>query len=272
MYNTIGVMDTDGTHQTNVYIAGASSETDRYPTWSSSNSIAWSKNQSAIVAEDIAVGSNGVPVASNLRTITTRPADSFSIVYPVWSTTSGTNRLAFVTYNSSGASQLYTVSASGSAWMLFATVSGSSPDYWQFDNPTWSPDDSKIAVLREPIGGGGVILIFDASTGAAIDSIALPSTVHFRGALEWSRGTLNELVFQGQPSGSSSWYLYYAAATGGATVSTNNVAMGPNYSAWSPNNSGILFANGSLKKLTPFTTTVTTIASSFAGSWPNWHQ
>ncbi|MDP4219082.1 MAG: hypothetical protein Q8916_06095 [Bacteroidota bacterium] len=278
-YNTIAVMDTDGTHQTNVYTASSSSETDMNPTWSpSGGSIAWktisSAVSSSILTAEISVNSSGTPVASNQRTVySPSSSDSLSIITPAWCTSSATAKIAFVRQyigTNLGKSELCTISESGGSVTVLASYSkknsaGTVISHYTY--PTWSPDDSKIAVIREDTIGHNTIMIFDASTGAALDSIPISGGVS---ELEWSRTGMNKLVYIYTPNSSTAWSLYYADPTTGSTPSTNSVTGGA--PTWSPNNSSIMYVNSSLMKVIPLTATTTTVSSSGPGNKMNWKK
>ncbi|MFI5264346.1 MAG: hypothetical protein ACHQM6_07520, partial [Candidatus Kapaibacterium sp.] len=68
---TIAVMNSDGSNQTNVYTAGTTATTLSNPCWSADGkSVAWIENSSVLKACDVSVV-NGVPTGSNVRTIYT---------------------------------------------------------------------------------------------------------------------------------------------------------------------------------------------------------
>jgi hypothetical protein len=285
-YQTIGVMDADGANQTNVYIASTSSELVRNPTWSpDGSSISWIRRingysgPSEIVAVDITVNSNGVPEASNYRVIASVPYESPEnkwIYSQAWCSIEGTAKIAFVVAYSSG-NYLYTVSTSGgdeSDWDLLSSIYD--PTQAEFyTNLCWSPDDSKIAVIHKNGYGADKILIFDNQTKEFTNEILPPSGV--TGSilyLDWSRGNMNTLAF----TAGSSEYIYYVTPPTTGTVPTTNSVTGV-FPTWSPDNSSLLFYTGAwgrvkagLKKVTPFTTNVTTISTTFSGFFLNWKR
>ncbi len=291
VYQTIGVMDTTGLNQTNVYTASTTSELDRYPTWSPDGiSLSWIKRingysgPSEIVAADISVNSNGVPVAGNYRTIAKVPYESpnyFWISNQAWCSLASTGKVAFVvTYGTgtSGWTYLYTVSTSGGAWDMLSSIYdpiGTGGEYYM--NLCWSPDDSKIAILLHSSSRGNKILIYDNQTRTFTDSIPTPPGILGFGPLDWSRNGMNSLAFTANSSGGS--YIYYVTPPTNGTIPTTNGVSG-SFPSWSPNNSSLLFKafpssggiKGGLKKMIPFTTNVTTISSSFTGFSLNWKK
>jgi hypothetical protein len=284
-YETIGVMDADATHQTNVYTASTTTEHIWKPTWSPDGiSLSWIKQEprysgpSEIVAADITVNSNGVPVAGNYRTIASvspQSPDYFWIFAQAWCSKTETAKIAFiVTFGSgiSGTTYLYTVSTSGGEWNMLSSIYTTESVY--YSNLCWSPDDSKIAVLLKNMGEGDKILIFDSQTGDLVDEILPPSGVASIFYLDWSRSGMNTLAFV---AGSAEYIYYVTPPTTGTTPTTNNVTGV--FPSWSPDNSSLLFYTGAwghikagLKKVTPFTSNVTTISSTFSGFYLNWKR
>ncbi len=159
VYQTIAVMDTNGTNQTNVFTANTTTARLSHPTWSpDGSSISWLSQDngysgpSHIVAADITINSNGVPVASNYRTIASIPgtAPEYYWIYDQsWCSLPTTGKIAFiVTYGTgtSGWSFLYTVSTSGGEWDLLASVYDDEGGF--YSSPCWSPDDYRIALIH----------------------------------------------------------------------------------------------------------------------------
>ena len=285
-YQTIGVMDTTGANQTNVYTASTTSELLSSPTWSPvGSSLSWIKRingysgPSEIIAADITVNLNGVPVAGNYRTIAEVPYESpdyFWIFYQAWCSLASTAKIAFVvTYGSgtSGWTYLYTVSTSGGAWDMLASIYdpiGTGSEF--YSHLCWSPDDSKIAILLQSSSRGNKILIFDNQTRTFTDSIPTPSGESSFGSLDWSRSGMNSLAVIAHSTG----YIYYVTPPTNGTIPTTNGVSG-NFLSWSPNNSSLLVStNGSRKeglmKMIPFTSTVTIISSTFSGFSINWKK
>jgi len=283
IYGAIAVMDSDGTHQTTV-LSPKGTETMGTPNWSSSGgSIAYqdaaggSSYVNSVKAMDISVNSRGVPVSSNVRTIyATQNTDTAFIVDPAWCSVSTTAQIAFVRrYGGAGwgspnlgLAQLCTVSQSGgtptvlASYKILATQGNGNPlviSHYLY--PTWSPDDSKIAVAREDTVGHWTIMIYNSSTGAAQDSIPFSGTV---ACLEWSRTGLNKLLFQETPNSSTPWTIYYCDPTTGSTPTTNSVT-GSN-PTWSPNNNTVMYITGAptdaFMKDDAFTSTTSTLQSS----------
>ncbi len=280
-YATIGVMDTDAGHQTNVVTAGSSNSTENLmsPSWNYSGASITYKDiagtASSIKAVDVSVNSSGVPVGSNVRTIyALTTSDSATIQSgPAWCATSSTGKIAFTRNHLGsqlGLSELCTVSQSGGTVTVLASYSKLNTNHIvmsHYTSPTWSPDDAKIAVIREDTIQHSTVMIYDASSGAALDSIPLAGGVT---SLEWSRSGMNELVYLYTPNSSTPYELYYVAPTTGSTPTTNSVVAGS--PTWSPNNSGIMFVNSGLKKVVPFTSSITTISSSAGGNSLNWKR
>jgi len=272
-------MDTDGTHNTAVQVAGVSTSIINYtylPGWSpTGGSICFTQWGSAtapdtIKAIDVSVNSSGVPVGSNLRTIVGLPDQTVRLNGAYWSSTSAVGMIAYTTRDGA-TNSLYVVSQSGgtptkicsvdTAWMHFGLT---------LKNPTWSPDDSRLAVCRDSSANAStatsMILIFNTSTWACVDSIAITGGVF---GLEWSRsGSMNKLAFVDFVSGSN--HLYYCDPTTGATPTTYGLVG--SYPTWSPNNSSVMYVNSSgLTKNIPLTSTTTSV-SSFGGAGVKWKR
>jgi len=285
-HETIGVMDANSANQTNIYTASTTTEHVFKPTWSADgNSISWIKQEprysgpSEIVVADIAINSNGVPVASNYRSIVTVTPSSpdYQWLYAqAWCSLTATAKIAFITTfgtGTSGTTYLYTVSANGGVWQELASIyTTNGSDFYV--NLCWSPDDSKIAVLLRSMSTGDKILIFDSQTGALKEEINPPSGENRIFYLDWSRSGMNTLAFTAGSSG----YIYYVSPPESGITPTTNFVKGV-FPTWSPDNSSILYYTGSwgrekagLKKVTPFTSTVTTISSTFSGYYLNWKK
>ena len=287
-YATVGVMDTNAANQTNIVTATSTSTWIVSPSWSATGaSIAWAQglntgaSASQLEALDVSVNSKGVPAGANVRTIySTSNADSMSVNFPAWCSVSSTGKIAFVRQHIGsllGESELCTVSQSGGSETVLQTVrayqwTGNYRIYGRYRYPTWSPDDSKIAVVRTDTDAylntpwHQTILIVDAASGAVTDSIPLAMNVS---GLQWSRTGTNQLVFSARGT-SGSFLLYYCASSTGSTPTTNSVVG--TFPTWSPNNSGVAYLNSGLQKNVPFTSTTSTVSSSFTGSYPNWKR
>jgi hypothetical protein len=288
-YNTVGVMDTDGTHQTNVVTAATSYETIRNTSWNySGGSIAYrdygssgnATYPSSIKTTNVTVNSSGVPVGSTPATIYTLNSSDDAYVGNglAWCSTSSTAEIAFTRQHAGGSqnglSELCTISQSGGTPTVLASYQktnsvGTVTSY--FTSPTWSPDDSKIAVFREDTFNHVTIMIFNSSTGAATDSI--PITLNNMNHLEWSRSGANILAYAQLTS--SGYQIYYCAPSTGSTPSTNSVPG--SFPTWSPNNSGLMYVNtassNALMKVTAQTSSTTQILSDGpTGAWLNWKR
>lgn len=272
LYWDLQVSDSDGTHITTIYTASSTTEEVSSPTWSpDGKSICFldlnGNFTRAIKAIDVSVNSSGVAVGSNLRTIYVPSAsDSVILTNPRWCQNSTTGQIVFTRlhdgYTQRYLSEICTVSQSGGSPTVLASIQGSGHGAdGRFSLPCWSPDDSKIAARRQDTTISGVIyctiMIFDASNGNATDSINLHSSALNPSPLVWSHSGMNQLAF------GASGNLYYCAPTTGSTPSTNGVTAQLN--CWSPTNSSLLVGGqgAALQKNTPFTTSLSNIASAF---------
>jgi Tol biopolymer transport system component len=274
----IGVMDTTGDNATTI-VTGTSGTTYLSPSWNYNGSmIAYSTVASGtykIATVDVSVNSKGVPVGSNNTNIySLAPSDSIRIQSgPTASATSSTGLVAFTRLHTDkadfGVTDLCTIPQSGGMPTVLSSykrLNNLGMVLGLYNAPTWSPDDSKIAVVRQDTILHSTILIFNASTGAAEDSIPVSGNCQH---LEWSRSGANDLAYSF--SSGSAYDIYYVAPSTGSTPTTNNVAGGS--PTWSPNNSSIMFdpTSGASEKLVPFTTSATTVGSSSFGSL-NWKR
>ena len=274
LYWDLQVSDSDGSHITTIYTASSTSEEVSNPTWSpDGNSICFldintsSNFTRSIKAIDVSVNSSGVTVGSNLRTIFASSAsDSVIIANPRWCQNGSTGEIVFSrlhdNYTERYLSEICTVSQSGGTPSVVTSIQGSGHGAdGRFSLPCWSPDDSKIAARRQDTTISGVIyctiMIFNASTGAATDSISLHSSALNPGVLVWSHTGMNELAFGANGD------LYYCAPATGSTPSTNSVTAQLN--CWSPTNSSLLMGGqgAALQKNTTFTSSLSNIASAF---------
>jgi hypothetical protein len=137
--------------------------------------------------------------------------------------------------------------------------------------PTWSPDDHRLAVIRQDSSGTqnwfavSTIMIFNTTDNGATwtyaDSIKVPGTSAATVLdLEWSSSGngINKIAYHNWENG----MIYYVDPITGAVPTTNGV-QGCN-PAWAPDNSALIFYNlgqsrGNLSRITPFETTVTNI-------------
>jgi hypothetical protein len=281
-------MDSDGTHQTNIVTCGSNNtvEAYTYTNWNySGSSIAYRDVKSGnypsyIKAIDVSVNSKGVAVGSNNRTIySLASSDSAYILSgPSWSATSSTAKIAFTRQHIGsqlGLAELCTIAQSGGTVTVldsYKRLNAQGHVISEYIYPTWSPDDSKIAVMRMDTIGYTTIMIFNASTGAALDSIPLSTGVVRE--LEWSRTGANLLVFEQAASSQSPIYVYYCTPTTGSTPATNSVSG--QFATWSPNNSSLMFvntaSNNTLTKVTAETNSTSAIQTYFATNWLNWKR
>jgi hypothetical protein len=274
-YGAIFVADSDLTHATAVHLSPSGNTWfGRTPTWSSAGSICFSKGGGSasapdtIEAIDVSVNSSGVPVESNFRVIVGLTSQADRLNNPFWSSTTAVNKIAYTTHGAAG--KLWVVSASGGTPSLILSVDTSSAHVSSpLGDPTWSPDDSKLALIRLS-ASSTTIMILSTSTWTYIDSITVSGTID---GLEWSRtGSTNKLAFSVYASGN--YQLYYVDPVTGATPTTSGVAG--NYPTWSPNNSAVMYNNaGSMYKNVPFSSTtslVGTLAGSYSGPSVKWKR
>lgn len=264
-YNAVHVCDSDGTDQTAIYTASATSTILRSPTWSpSGGTIAFQAEEGSndkIYTRDVSV-SRGKASGSNTQSIYS--ATGITLRGISWSSVSTTGKIAFITQdNSSGVCSVYSISASGGTpALLYQSNSGETHTY---GSPTWNADDSRIAFTDRDGGGADTLRVINASTGALLESVGLGSASVFV-QCEWSRSGMNVVAF------SMDNVLYYVTPTSGSTPWTNNVGRG-GHPTWSPNNSSVVtyLGNQTLNKTVYSTTTTSTIASG-AFSFPEWKQ
>jgi|GEM_PF-1691181 len=281
LVDVLEVCDSSASHRTTLYTASSSSEAVTNPCWApGGGSICFLDGTGtfglALKACDVSVNSNGVAVASNFRSIYAPSiSDSVRLYDPRWSQNSSTAQIAFIrlhyNYTQKGLFELCVVSTSGGTVTVLSSIQdlvGNTVEK-NFRYPDWSPDDSKIALSRQDtiVTGTSVhctIMLLDASTGAALDSITPPFVSGGQAnTIRWSHTGTNELAFTVMNTG-----IYYCAPSTGSTPTTNGVNTA--FDCWSPTNSTLLIGGGSsaLRKLTPFTTTTSTIASSFTDIGP----
>ena len=281
-YSAIYVADTDMGNRTSVQVATTSTSSVLYgatPGWSpNGSSICFTqsgegspRHPDSIKAFDVSVNSSGVPVGSNVRTVFGLPSNSVRLKNPFWSSTTTMGKIAYSTQEA-GTNSLYVVSQSGGTPTLIYRVDTSWVHYaLPLGDPTWSPDDSKLACLR--IGSNGTvttIMIFgttdNGSTWTYNDSISVSGGVD---GLEWSRnGSVNELTF-GLVSGGTSEISFVTPTTGATPVTSFVAGVFP---TWSPNNSSVMYVNaGYLYKNTPLTTSTTTVTN-FGGLGVKWKR
>jgi hypothetical protein len=214
-----------------------------------------------IKAIDVSVNSKGVAVGSNVRTIYGLPDKTWGVGTVAWSSTSTMGKVAFTEADPTGTHYgLWTVPANGGPPTNIYSVDTS----WLhrrvgLNFPTWSPDDSRLAVARGDSAQVTTIMIFNTTTWAYVDSIKVQAPAgKSAGSLgiEWSRTGLNKLAF------SMNSQLYYCDPSTGAIPATDGVAT--RAVTWSPNNSSILIAPPDMSgqyKVVPFTTSTTKISS-----------
>lgn len=280
-YSAIAVMDSDGTDQAVIYTLSATTDSNSIfpgPCWSpDGGSVAfyiYGRNVSdGIVLRDVSV-SHGKAVGSNTRTIYT--PDTGYVRGLSWCSLSSTDKIAFTTLASGSGSRLYTIASSGGTPTLIYQSNTANGLHF-YDNPTWSPDDSKIAFVdRAHSSGIDTLRVVSVSTGELLASIPLGATYTVSACIEWSRTGLNQIVLGIDYTNNQTYdaKLYYVTPTEGSTLTTDNVnGADP---TWSPNNSfvaSIVYGSSSttLQKTATGGTTTTTIATGKIWN-PNWKQ
>jgi Tol biopolymer transport system component len=283
-YCTIAVMDSTDANQTNLVTAAFNTTEGAfaYPSWDyDGTSIAYGSYETsawAINAVDVSVNSKGVPVGSNVRTIYSLTSSDSVLLQagPAWCASSSTNKIAFTRlhFNKSdyGITDLCTISQLGGTPTVLASYKKllGTVCLGLYESPTWSPDDSKIAVARQDTDDHFTIVIFNSSTGAAEDSIPISGACH---DLQWSRSGLNELLYVYTPNSETAWELSYVAPSTGSSPTTNSVT-GYN-PTWSPNNSGVMYysySSNGLAKLQSFTSNSTSLEVDFPGGTLDWKR
>jgi len=263
-YETIAVMDSDGSHQTTLYTAPASISGTTYACanlkaacWSpSGGSIAWLEADT-IKALDVTVNSSGVPVASNIRVIYTN-GGSETMNGLAWCSGTSTSALAFTAYHAGPTSELYTVPQSGGS----ATTIASETSGGVFSSPTWSPDDSKIGTMQIIAGTSGECKLWVLSASGSLLETDTFSTLAQTKNCEWARSG-NTIAFGGQETGGAQhvYYIDYGSGTGPYTQSVTG-----DMPSWNPTNATIMFTNisaspWSLQKITAFGSSASTITT-----------
>ena len=258
-YQAVAVMDSDGTHTTNIYVGSDV----QHPCWSpNGKSIAFMENINGIQylkAIDVSVNSSGVPVGSNVRTLCSG-ADYIQEI--AWCSLPGTGLIAFATYHTTGNTKtyyLYTVSENGGTPTLITSDSTGSLAW-----PTWSSDDSKLAVIHSSTNSfiTPSIRIINPSTGAVLEEDILSSIFSTGGGCEWARSG-NTIAFTGRASSTGAleiYYLDYGTANGPYTQHASG-----SQPTWSPNNATLMITGnngGNIVKLNAFGTTETTVTTS----------
>lgn len=290
-YSTIAVMDSTGENKTNVFLSRDLGEREylQWPDWSADGkSICFVQSYTDITAPisyirafDLSLSSSGKPIATNSRIIYST-GEGQGVDYGLaWSKTTAVDRIAFTTFSRANPiGSLWTIPASGGTpqrvWgadsVRYVKENGNPAARTPLMFPTWSPDDSRLAVVRndsaETAGTERVntIMIFSTTDGGSTwsytDSIKVTGTgypasmlVH---GLEWSRNAngVNMLVWADAQSSK----IYYCNPTTGATPTTNGVSG--RYPDWSPDNGTIIFHNhatGYIGRMPAFGTSVTDI-------------
>jgi hypothetical protein len=271
-YSALYVMDTDGSHRSAILQSESTQWTfDGAPCWSpSGTSIAFTQNGNGhapdtLKAIDVSVDNSGAVVASNLRTLYAAPNTNVHLNNPFWCATSSKNAVAFTSWTG-GTTSLYTISGTG----------GTPTEVWTADTafthyvhclgyPTWSPDDSRLALYRINYNNGtysSTLMIFDMSTLAYTDSIALAGDIL---GVEWSRSGQDKLVFSFGSSYSATHYVTYCDPTTNATPTSNGVIG--TYPTWAPNNSSLMIGlTGTIYKNDAYSSNTSTVVTNVGSS------
>ena len=290
-YSTIAVMDSTGENQTDVVFSRDFGERQslQWPDWSpDGKSICFRQSNNDVTAPvdyirtfDLSLSSTGKPIASSTRIIYSSANGDGVNSGLAWSKTSAVNRIAFTTYNQNNPiGSLWTIPASGGTpqrvWgvdsVYYMKEDGIPAAKIPLTCPTWSPDDSRLAVVRndsaQTAGTERVntIMIFSTTDGGSTwsytDSIKLTGTGYSASmlahGLEWSRNAngVDMLVWSDHQSST----IYYCSPTTGATPTTDGVWG--RYPDWSPDNGTIIFHNsetGRIARMPAFGTDITDI-------------
>jgi Tol biopolymer transport system component len=247
----IAVMDADGSHRTNVYIAPtASSQFASYtgPSWSpSGESISFVEHSgtqpgtSSLKRINVALV-NGVPTGSAATTLLTYSTPTSSnIRSQAWSPSSSVSEIGYIWMNSDpntgGAGPLSSFSvrvipASGGQ----PTAIYTSPSGHISTDIAWSPDGSELAVSDYDNSTGYMsILIIDRATGAVLQTLVGGTYGTIRG-IDWSSDG-NTLAFGAALPGGSS-YLYTLSLAQGSQPVQGIAGSRP---TWSGDNSALAY-------------------------------
>ncbi len=291
----IAVMDSTGANQTVVYTPSLSTSLSAVePNWSPDNTIVWtespSRGVSQIRAADILV-TNGVPVATNVRTIVSKTettSDNLSIRHARWSSKSGTNMIAFSLFAPAGGrNHVCIMPTSGGPWDTLYT---SDPNV-QVIGLAFNHDDSKLAIALKQFNANGSFhsnrfIIIEGpqswAPGNGLYDIPISKEMsHPNDPFDWSRATsssddIDRLTFVADGK------IYYVSGEGGAPW-TQNVAALPGTATWSPNNKNVMFVRNNVKgktttvelaKNVASSTTFTTLDNTFPNPFAmlNWHR
>ena len=271
----IWVMDADGSHQTPVQVGPPAGVQFGSPSWSPSGaSICFTQGGMGVFPDTIkafdvvTLNSAGAPVGSNLRTIFGTSDPSASLAQPCWSSTAAGGKIAFVqtglTIRGQTTSTLCVVPQNGGKPVNVLTAKGP----LELDFPTWSPDDSRLAVVRANLPTEAMIMIYNTSTWQCVDSIPLVGGVL---GLEWSRAGMNTLAFGMRTVPNDPYFLYTCDPITGAAPVTDSVRC--YWPTWAPDNSSVMywqFGVGMLNS-SPFKP-ITTVVSPYCNTVVKWKR
>ncbi len=280
-YNTIAVMDSDGTDQANVYTAASSSTILNWPTWSGDGSNIAFKDGSYTLKKVAVSVVSGKAVGGTVTTLVTTNTGS-PILCAAYSPSTTSSSIAYGTYTSSSlTSTVYTIPSSGGSATQIYSLTGCG-----IYGVTWNPDASKIAVYCrywKPRNGGTqdtvdytCIKILNTS-GTLLDSIGIDKAKGLFGSFEWSRTGADNFAYTAMNvssnglefvSGSDSIYTQGASASSTPTFVTTGT-----YPTWSPSNWKLAYlphSGGGTKSIIIASGTTATISTS--GGHMNWKR
>jgi hypothetical protein len=275
-YNTIAVMDTDGSHLTHLYTAAYAGTPTSLgsPSWSpdggSVSFVDGTRSGTTFTNRQLKVMNvsivNGVPTASNVTTLYSDVNISFSSAS--WCSLATTNKIAFVV-NDGTIGKLYTISANGGSPTLVYT------DTMRFANAEWSPDDQSIVIAVLPNPGMSAnssrMRIIDVATGTI--TLEPCSGVFIADSYSWTRAGADKILYRYAPNNlTTPVAMIYDVATATSTQLYNAQILG----SWSPRNDKILCQIGTstsdLKAINPVNATISTIKTGGAMAWMEWKR
>jgi hypothetical protein len=217
---------------------------------------------------------NGVPVGSNVTTVyTISPSDSLSFRTVSWCPNSS-NNVAVVGLNdqhqpsSVQRSHIRLVNmGTGSASEIYTSDS----NFWAY-TPKFSPDGSKIALIRDQFHGTYRGLQVIDLGGNVLNSLPLDSGISLS-MLDWSK-TSGRLAYGGGSADASGWISMIDTAAGSTSTA---ICTGLVYPSWSPTDwkiatfvGGGVLGTSYIKTVQVATGTIATIRT--PGTQPCWRQ
>lgn len=283
---TIGVVDADGSDAKNLYALSASGSPHTWatPTWSpGGTSISFIEestvsgvSSSALKALDVSI-SNGVPSATNVRTLLSRSKD---FVRQAWSPSSTVAEVAFVQERREGSPAQFTewssirvVSLTGTETVIHAAQNNHAIRWI-----AWDPTGAKLAFHDIDMSGTSethAIKILDRAT-ATVER-TLVSGVH-TGLLgiDWS-GDGDSLVYFAASTSGGAMQMYTLSLADGATPRSYSSVTGVEPS-FSPDDRKAVLRGSSRLNIFDFTTGTTSLLLAGSGRglsvprMPNWKR